>query len=225
MSIEDTQTSSLPDRSQIHWLRRMFHMFSGVLMVFIGIQLDNRRLSLILLGGVLLTTLLIEGVRLLSPRINAGCASLFRGIMRRGEDRHVSGIAYYMAGCFVCYLFLPPSIAYLAILFLAFGDPIASLAGVTLGHRRLRDSVKTVEGSAACFLVCGIITAFMSIVVYRWDHSWDQVLLVSVLGGVSGTLGELMPLRTDDNLAMPVVSGALMWLIFSLLNLIPGLYL
>lgn len=36
-----------------------------------------------------------------------------------------------------------------------------------------------------------------------------SLLLCSMLGGFSGAIGEVLPLRLDDNLSMPVVSGVI----------------
>lgn len=39
------------------------------------------------------------------------------------------------------------------------------------------------------------------------------LVLYSVLGGVSGAIGEFLPLGVDDNLSMPLVSGTLFLLL------------
>lgn len=40
-------------------------------------------------------------------------------------------------------------------------------------------------------------------------HSSNSLFFSSILGGLSGALGEFLPLRMDDNLSMPIISGAL----------------
>lgn len=44
---------------------------------------------------------------------------------------------------------------------------------------------------------------------YLCLYSSNSLFFSSILGGLSGALGELLPLRVDDNLSMPIVSGAL----------------
>jgi hypothetical protein len=37
-------------------------------------------------------------------------------------------------------------------------------------------------------------------------------------------IGEILPLKTDDNLALPLLSGGFLWLTATIFGLIPGLY-
>lgn len=41
------------------------------------------------------------------------------------------------------------------------------------------------------------------------DVSDSSLVLIAILGGFSGAVGEALPLGVDDNLSMPLVSGAI----------------
>lgn len=43
----------------------------------------------------------------------------------------------------------------------------------------------------------------------RSDVSDASLVLTAILGGLSGVVGEALPLGVDDNLSMPLVSGAI----------------
>jgi len=219
-----------PSANHLHLPRRLFHMASGTAIVTIGIIFfPNKREFVAALTILWIVDLGIEALRLGWPWFNRTIEKTMGNIMREGEQRRISGIAYYLLGCLISGIIFPREIANLAILFLAFGDPVASLCGVIFGKRRLPDGwevpEKSWEGSLGCFLVCFLITLNMSFYMPRTvELEIMQRLAFCILGGLGAALGELIPLRTDDNLALPVVSGAFLWLTAAVLNLVPGFY-
>jgi len=149
--------------------------------------------------------------------------------MRKGEEHRMSGIAFYLIGSSLSVLVFPREFAVLAILYLAMGDPIAAIFGLKHGKHVLSEALdiphKTLEGSLACLTVCSIATFLISFSLPLFlELDLQNRILLAFLGGVSATVGEAIPLRTDDNLSMPLISGALLWLLASTLNLVPGLY-
>ena len=47
----------------------------------------------------------------------------------------------------------------------------------------------------------------------RSDVSDTSLVLIAILGGFSGVVGEALPLGVDDNLSMPLVSGAIFFVL------------
>jgi dolichol kinase len=182
------------------------------------------------LGGLTLFAFLIEGLRFMMTSFNHFLIRNFSFLMRAGEEKELSGIVYYLMGCFLSALAFPRMIALMSILFLAVGDPIAALVGVRWGKHRYHLAEphrgKSLEGSAACGFVCFILTFAVSYFISKTEGLvLKDRLLFSILGGSAAMIGELIPFRTDDNMALPLLSGALLWLTAAVLNLIPGLYL
>jgi len=206
-------------------------MVSGTLIVVVAFFIPTRRVFVEAIGAITLFFLLIELVRLCSQRANRAVLDFFKPIVRVGEESRLSGSSYYLIGCTISAIVFPKEIALLAILYLAFGDPVASLVGLLFGKRRKNSPLKdfypkSLEGSIACFLVCFLLTVFVSFVLSRTKElNLGERLAFAGLGGLAGSIGELIPFHTDDNLALPLVSGALLWLSASIFNLIPGLYL
>lgn len=219
-----------PSRYELHWPRRLFHMISGFVLVALGLILETKESFIIVLAIITFCALAVESLRLVTPRLNHLLLQCFKILVRSGEETKVSGIFYYCLGCLISAIVFPKSIAILAILYLAIGDPVAAIVGVVFGKTKPLKTIdldsKSLEGSLGCFLVCVLVTFA---VTYGFPkpqiQSFEDRLYFSFVGGLAAMLGELLPLRTDDNLSLPVVSGALLWLFAALLNLMPGLYL
>ena len=107
--------------------------------------------------------------------------------------------------------------AVLSLLYLALGDPVASLFGILYGDRSLRFSngkslVGTLAGTGICLFVTLIFLSGMKL-------DLSTLLLASVIGGVAGGTAEMLPFEIDDNFTIPVISGFVLWLAFILLGL------
>lgn len=94
---------------------------------------------------------------------------------------------------------------------MALGDGMASVAGEALGGPALPyNHEKTWWGSLA-FIAAGTAGAF---VLSRWAAPWlpmEKTLIVSAATAAVGALIESLPIRLDDNLSVPLVSGAFMF--------------
>ena len=119
-----------------------------------------------------------------------------------------SGIFWTCLGCWLTMLvFTNKRIVLPALGFLAFGDAAAALAGKKWGKRTWEKSpTKTYEGTGAFALVSMI----WGVLFLRWP--------VALLGGLWGAWVESRPLLWNDNLWIPLLSGAGL----SVLNLILG---
>lgn len=218
----------VPDRNELHLSRRLFHALSGLGIVGFSSFLETKREFCFFLGALTSLDFFVEALRLIFPSVNKAILKVFRSVLRQGEEARLSGIGYYLLGCLIASIVFPRQIAVLAILFLAFGDPIASLVGLRAGRRKWPADVathKTLEGSLACFAFCAILTFAVS---FYFDRTIGLVpterFVFAILGGMSAALGELIPLRTDDNFAMPLISGTTLWVTSAFFNLMPGLY-
>lgn len=220
----------LERRTQLHWARRIFHMISGFVLVASGFVFSEKLDWLWFLGSVTAGVFIFELLRLSSSNFRQFTLRYFSFLMRQGEEMAWSGMIFYLLGCFLSALFFPRVIAILSILYLAVGDPVAALVGVRWGKHRyhLADAhrPKSLEGSAACGLICVFCTFVLTFWIQKTSglELKDRVLF-SILGGTGAMLGELIPFRTDDNMALPLLAGAFLWLSAAVLNLIPGLYI
>ena len=99
----------------------------------------------------------------------------------------------------------------LALLFLALADPIASYFGIRFGKDKLFGR-KSLQGSIAAFFAC-TLTSMVYYVAHRL--MLDRLLIVGILSGLAGAAAEALPVGPlDDNLVLPVLSSAQLWIIF-----------
>lgn len=194
-------------------------------MAGVGASLSSKREMITAAMALTLLWVSADLIRLQISSLNETGLKCFAALVREGEEKRLSGISYYLIGATVAVIVFPRDIALLAILFLGFGDPVAALVGLKFGRHPSASPLKTWEGTFGCFVACFLITLAASFLLPTFEslRLADRVLL-ALIGGVSATVGELLPLQTDDNLSMPIISGALFWLVASLFNFVPGLY-
>jgi dolichol kinase len=137
--------------------------------------------------------------------------------MRSSEVNRMSGTPYYLAATLLTVAIFPKPVAALSILYLACGDPIASLFGILYGKNSRRIAPgKSLIGTMAGVFTC-IVVGFVFLKSLGLPDS--TVLAISALGGLAGGTAELMPFDWDDNFTIPVISGFLLWLLFILFGI------
>lgn len=190
----------------------------GLFMVGVYMAGLNRSQGVLVLGVFLLFCLIMETARLRIPSLNEMIMRFWGPLMRSCEVDRYSGTPYYIASALIAVGIFPKAIAALSIAFLAVGDPIASLFGILYGDRSVRFSngkslIGTLAGMIACTLVAFIFLHFMNQTQFM-ELKIEHLLILSVIGGVAGGGAELLPMEVDDNFAIPVVSGFILWLAF-----------
>lgn len=213
-------------RHDYHLPRRIFHLVAGIGVISLALWLQKKPLILIVSSALCFVFVAFEYLRLKWQALNRLTNRGFQSLLREGEDRSVSGMPFYAFGVFISFVVFPVPIALLAVLYLSLGDPVASVVGCYF--RRAKKSIallpgKSLQGSLACALVCCIGTFVLAprlLEIERWS---GEGLMLAFVGGAIAALAELMPLRTDDNLSIPLVSGALLWLYTSVVQLMPAL--
>lgn len=183
------------------------YWFSGM-SAFVGV---------VILGSLFLGSVLIETARLRIPTFNKQVLRVMGPFMRAHEANAPSALPHYILSSLICVGIFPQPIAVLSILYLAVGDPTASLFGILFGHRSIRFSngkslVGTLAGIGVCFLV-GLLF------LLSLGFPLSSVFVLSVVGALAGGLAEHLPMELDDNLSIPVISGFVLWLGFILFGL------
>ncbi|MCC7441651.1 MAG: hypothetical protein IT285_08460 [Bdellovibrionales bacterium] len=214
MATDVVSAVRLRPRHDLHLLRKAWHLGMGLLMVGIYQHSMSREMAVTVLGSVLAGFLMIESARLRIPALNAVSMRVWGPLMRKGEETRMSGLPYYVGATLLAIAIFPKPVAVLCVMFLAIGDPLASLVGILYGDRGPRFAsgkslIGTAAGVAACITVALLFLNGLSMDVLTW-------LTVSVIGGFVGGTVELLPFEVDDNFSIPVVSGFVLWLLFLL---------
>ncbi len=200
-------------RTDLHLARKVWHATMG--MVIVGIYLFSemsRSTAVVILTSALGLDLVVETLRLRSPQLNQVMMKVWGPFIRKCEIDRISGIPYYVGASALAIAVFPKEVAALSILFLAWGDPLASVFGILFGDRSLRFSNgKSLIGTIAGVLTCTTVAAvFLS----AYSFAPSEYLALVLIGGLAGGLAEMLPLEIDDNFSIPMVSGFALWLAY-----------
>jgi len=181
--------------------RGVFHICFGMLIALSGLFLSKSTV-VITLGILVLFGLALELARFAIPSVNRWFFRIFKPFVREAEATSATGALYMVMASFLAYLAFEIHIAMLAIAFLAVGDAIGAIVGNTVG--RTKSLKKTLEGDMACFLSC----IAMGFIFYFSGLVGDMTLII--VGSISATVIEAIPLPINDNFMMPLFSGVVM---------------
>lgn len=197
-------------KSDIHWARKIWHI-CGVLLLFLAyyhLPLESAKVFILLLFAVFTG---VDLYRLRNRNFNVLITHYLRPIMRQTEIDKLAGTTYLIGGVVILFHFFDPIITQLSLIFLALADPIASYFGLRFGKDKILGE-KTLQGFLAAFFVCSICSFLF---LYWHDYNIWRAVVVSFIGGLIGSLAELIPIgKLDDNLTIPVASGLGLSLVF-----------
>ncbi|TVP43795.1 MAG: hypothetical protein EA350_13095 [Gemmatimonadales bacterium] len=182
--------------------RRVFHAANG--MVLAGLILSQVLPWSVLVGLLLLALLAALALDLLRFGIPALNRLFFRVLRPLASPREAGGIAsstWYLLGCLVAVAAFPREIAAGSILVLALADPAASWLGRRWGRRRLGSG--SLAGSGVFFTVATAV--LLPFVVTAAG------IPAVLLAATAATLAEAFSGPFDDNLLVPLVTGAVLW--------------
>jgi diacylglycerol kinase (CTP) len=180
-------------------------MGTGLIGLFIYFKsgLDPRTMSYILFG-IAAFGFITDLSRLKYPAINKIVMAVMGPFMRESERTSFSGFPFYSLGVAMSLFLFPEKIAILAILFLVFSDPISSYFGILYGKDKILPN-KSLQGTVAGYLCCYLVTLIYGMI---FAEPTIQLLIFAIFGGMIGAVSELLSELVDDNLTIPVVSGA-----------------
>jgi len=183
--------------------RRLWHLVGGSFFPILALFIPKGAL-LITLGAMTAIFVTGEIVRFAFPSVNRWMVSHLRIILKKGKGFRPSGSTYLLLSSLAVFLLFEKYVAITSLLFLSIGDLMAAVIGEKFGRRRLFN--KSLEGSLACLASCLLIGMVMTRV------SPAIVLPVAIVGAVTATIGELLPIPLDDNLTIPLFSAGIMTL-------------
>ncbi len=179
--------------------RKTFHMGNMIFPLSYWFFIDEKATMLILTGSLLLLSLFIEVVR----RKDGWLKTFFERwlfVMMKSKEKKgkLTGATWVMLGEFLTVLLFPKDVAIPAMLFLSVGDSFAAIVGIQFG--RIRIGEKSLEGTLA-----GLTACFIVAILYP-----NLPLAVTIVGGITAMIVELLPISIDDNIRIPVLSGIAM---------------
>jgi len=210
----------LPSRDEIHALRKTWHVLGGLVLALgyevLGI---THREAILISGGLFGFFSLMEIARRYFPHLNELLVIFWRPFIRKHEVTFCSGMFYFSAGTLCITTMFSKSIVMLSLMYLALGDPLASLLGILFksSTRARLPWGKSLVGTLGMCVVCAVVgyCFLMNAGVKGWASLW-----IACSSGVVASLAELYaPL--DDNFVIPISSALALWLGFVSVGLNP----
>lgn len=202
----NTNTRQLSNRNDLHILRKIWHILCGVSVL--GTYYISGQ-DIMYFGWFCLSIAIggfsIDLLRMKFESINVMTIKVLGPFMRKSEEAGFTGLPFYALGAGLSIFFYEKHIALLSIMFLVFADPIASFVGVNLGKDKILPN-KSLQGTMASFFVCYIVSF-----LYLGEYGVDSfnLIIFSLCAGIIGAISELASaFNIDDNLTIPVISGA-----------------
>lgn len=193
-------------------VRKIFHF--GALLYVAGFIYVPRKIYLLLLCVLFISTWLVEWSRLHSAGENHWTVRWFGALFREKERNKYSGFFWMLAGVLVTALLIEPqALAVTILLYLIIGDTMAALVGKKIGGPTWPGRQKTWVGSLAFLVSCLVIGGFFLTPPYDSGTGlfW---------GALTATLAEVGFIPIDDNFIIPVACSVVLMLCYGLTPLL-----
>jgi diacylglycerol kinase (CTP) len=200
MTIEST-------RHDLQIPRRLFHMGCGLGVAALYHQLFTHSEAVYLLGFVACIVYTFEQIRVNYPEIANRFEFYTKYLLRAEEQLHESAQVPYIMGLLLTILSFPKPIALVAICILAVADPLSALVGIRFGTIKI-GAGKSLQGSIAFFIATLAAAIYCLSLYYPFTFN---IFGLSLSVAIIVTLFELIPIRIDDNLTIPLFSAAITW--------------
>jgi len=201
-------------REDLQLGRRLFHFVNGAAIATAYALLFTHEQVVQIFGAIACTVYIVDRIRIAYPEAVARHVPwVNRTLVRAEEQVREAAMTPFAIAVLLTLLTVPKLAALVAIYTLAVADPLAAIVGIRFGRRRLAHN-RTLEGSLA-FLVAAVAVAAL---VLRWgtDAAVPTIAGASTLIGIAAATCELLPLRIDDNLTIPLFVGFATWAITAL---------
>lgn len=163
---------------------------------------SSQKLVLILTGALAVIFVAVDLFRLLFKKLNI--LLLNKLFIKPKEKKIFSSMSFFLVACFIIFLVFEKEIAILAVTFLIFGDLFAKFGHPLYG--RIKFFNKTLEGAMAYF-------AGSLLVGYTLIYFLDFPTVILLVGAITASVTESLPLGVDDNFSVGLISGAVMQLV------------
>lgn len=190
-----------------HIGRKVYHISGGLILIGLYAYM-GRGPGLWMLLSVTVFATGLDLIRLNSQPLNRFIFKHFSKFIRKSEDKVLTGTPWYMMGILAAAALYSTQVAVYSVAFLACGDVAATSVGEKWGTIKISGK-KSLQGTLAFFaasVIAGVVI----------NYSFYPVsAFVFIAGAFSASLVEVIPLRINDNLSIPVIAGAVMQLMLS----------
>lgn len=198
-------SADIPLRAEIG--RKLIHLVA--LVIPFGMWLLGRDVALAVLIPLSVVALAADILRTRSVAVNRFIHTVFGFLMRReelppvGGPVVINGATWVLLSALLVTVLFPLNVAVLAITTFMIADAAAAIVGRMWGRLNWPRSKRTLEGSAAFFVVALVILASFT----------ELPLHLLMLVAVVGTIVEVTPRILNDNVRVPLALAAVLHLL------------
>ncbi len=191
--------------------RRLFHVVNGVATATAYAVLFTHEQVVHVFGTIACLVYLIDRVRIAYPEVLARRAPWVNRLLVRAEEQvRESAMTPYAIAVLLTILSVPKPAALIAIYTLAIADPAAAVVGITWGRRKLGPD-RSLEGSLAFF--GATLAVALGVLGTSVDAPLGVLAGMALVIALAAAVCELVPLRIDDNMTIPLFVGFTTWVV------------
>ncbi len=162
-------------------------------------------------GTIACLVYVVDRIRIAYPEVVARRAPWVNRLLIRAEEEvRESAMIPYAIAVLLTILTVPKAAALIAIYTLALADPAAAIVGIRWGRRPIARH-RTLEGSAAFFATTLVIAVL--VLDLGTDAPGLAIAAAALAIALASALCELVPVRIDDNLTIPLFVGFTAWIV------------
>ncbi|KAI9633659.1 uncharacterized protein MKK02DRAFT_28450 [Dioszegia hungarica] len=209
--------------------RKTLHSSIGFLALFLYfLEPPSVKPLVIILSASLVTVTIADYLRFNFPAFRELWEANLGFLMRESERDKVNGVVYYLVGVITVLTLYPREVAVVSVLTLSWSDTTASTIGRLWGrytpplpaHLPLVPAIRFAPRKSLAGFLAATITGAAICTGFWWNGSADQwavlsgrigVIVTAGVVGVGGAIAEALDLGLDDNLTLPIISGAIIW--------------
>lgn len=216
-SITNSQNISISYKAEVE--RKLIHLLS-LLIPIIYSFVNDRIIGLSIMVPITLFSLAVNYFTNREGRLRVLLLKMYGDILREHETipkwYMLNGASYVLIAATLCLAIFPINIFLVAFSVLVISDTCAALMGRKFGKKKLFGK-KTIVGTLSFFFSGSIVALF--VVLTRTIEPIG--FLFFVIGVMFGTIGELFSnyISIDDNFIVPILTGGVAWLLFTLFSI------
>jgi len=195
----------VPTLRPTNWARSAFHV-AGAAFAIVLIEVIPTPTMLTYAALIYAVTFwCMEIGRRYVPAVNKILMAFFKPIAHAHEATRINSSTWYATALVALTLTRSPVLCVVAVGILGVGDPLAALVGRRFGRIKLMHG-RSLEGTLT-FFISGLLVAFGLLRMLHGEVGVGAALALSAAAALFGALAELLSLRIDDNLSVPLAAG------------------
>ncbi len=207
----------VPALRPTNYKRNVMHATSGFVSLAVILLAPSTGWLVAIAGVFFVYAWTMEAVRRRNTAFNDRLMKFYGPVAHPHEWHRINSATWYCTALLALALTGSLVVCTVAVLVLGIADPVAALVGRRWGKTKLLNG-RSLQGSTA-FVLSGGTVALAALAIFFADEvTFGQAALLAYGGALGGAIAELVSRRVDDNLTIPVATGAVVWALLSVLG-------